>query len=939
MDSRGIRQSIRKHPRVWYYLLLACAVTGLFLGTCALIFAQGRELVWTTDALPLYTSFLVWADQAFWHAIDAMSGGNGFVLPQFTYTMGYGSDVPAAMGSYLQDPINLIFFVLPNEYVGLSYTLMIWLRLVLAAYAFSWYCLARGHSHRVTGIAALAYIACGFVIFLGVFKHAKFMDWAILLPLILLGADRVFNGKRPTLLTVALVLQFCISIYYSYMSCVVLVVYCLIKYFFAPRDRSARDFFVLVLKFAGCGLLAFLVSGLFSLPQIIALLSQHRATSGETTVAILFSLKYYAKVTANLIGGAAAPEGMMIGAASTIGVISFVACRKRFSRSMSTPWLIGLALCFAGVLLPFIGHVMNGMGYSSDRWLLVLAFVCAYVLCMTLPRLTVFDRRDWKRVTIGVVIVATITALYAFAQVATTDGVRGIAWPLCMTAVFLATFAGMRKLASSGNEYRTYVFTGVAIVVCVSLAGIFYCSPLGDNWASGFPKAGGTWKSLTKNTPAAAAEQVDDDGLWRYSVPFVYNSTRNSPLIHNVMGVDYYTSFYNQAVDDFRQELGISDHHMNFSFSGSDSRLAIEDLTGVKYYICKEDDAWRVPYGFVDTGIDYNKYAVYENTNPVPLAFEVASVIPVDEYKQLSMTQKQEALLQGAVVDTSALAEDLPQTDVKLSSQAVDYEVVSTEGVELEGNVAHTYKSDATMTIKFKGLEKSETYLAFENLGFEEYSPSTLAKLSGKDVSLKTRLSDVLWTRSTTYPITATVGDRTKSANPATPEHRRYGGKVDWILNLGYSEEPVTETTIEFSAAGDYAFDSMQVVCQPVEPVVEDARELAAHGLDNLELFTNGMRAQATLDDDRPRIAVFTFAYGPGWSVTVDGSPANVLKTDTAFLGVELNGTGTHTIEWSYEAPGVKAGTAMTLAGLAISLVLIVVSLVRRRRASDKRTL
>ena len=409
---------------------------------------------------------------------------------------------------------------------------------------------------------------------------------------------------------------------------------------------------------------------------------------------------------------------------------------------------------------------------------------------------------------------------------------------------------------------------------------------------------------------------------------------KNSSLVHDVMGIDYYTSYYNQAVDDFRQELGISDHHMNFSFIGSDSRLAIEDLTGAKYYICKDLDTWRVPYGFVDTGIEHSGFRVYENTQPVPLAFLAPAIMTAEDYEALSMVQKQEALLQAAVVEDpdSALSAQAQQglqsqtNRVNYASQVLDYSIADSKGLvmDLKNNIVHVAEKDATVTLSFRGLADAETYLSITNLGYREYSPSEIAEINGRQPTFRDRISDALWTRTTTYPITARAGDRTKASNPATPEHLRYGGKVNWVFNLCYSHEALDQITVEFEEVGDYTFDTFEIVCQPVAPVVGNARVLASAGLEDLKLGNASMSARATLQNDDPRIAVFTVAYGPGWSVTVDGQPARVLKTDTAFLGVEVSGAGTHDIEWSYATPGVREGAIMSLVGIVLFIGMLV---------------
>ena len=209
------RNSMRRHPQAWYYLLLTCAVTAAFLGSNLFMIVSGRELVWTQDAQPLYASFVVWGKQVIQGMLADLAAGKAVELPQYTYMLGYGADVPVSMGSYLQDPMNIIPALFPSELIGFSYALMTWARMVLAAITFSLYCFYHGHGRKATGVAAIAFVTCGFIIFLGAFRHTKFMDWSIILPLILLGADRLFDGRKPTLFIGALLLQFVTYAYFS----------------------------------------------------------------------------------------------------------------------------------------------------------------------------------------------------------------------------------------------------------------------------------------------------------------------------------------------------------------------------------------------------------------------------------------------------------------------------------------------------------------------------------------------------------------------------------------------------------------------------------------------------------------------------------------------------------------------------------------------------
>ena len=911
----------RKHPTLSYYLALYVAVIIAFIGMNFAIFAVGRECMWHVDAQPLYLNIMAWNSQVLRDALSSLISGGGFEIPMYTYSLGYGADTIMTMGAYLDDPLNLLAVPFPAEYTNIPYVGLIVIRLLLAATTFSLYCFSRGHGRRATFVATIVYICCGFVVYWGVLRHPKFIDWAILLPLMFMAADRIFERKSPMLFIVTMFLQFFTSIYFSYMACIALLAYCLIKYFTCPRERSVVDFVKLVAYFAVLGIIAFLLSAVFSLPQIIALLSQGRATGGAY-VPLLFPILEYLSIPTQLIGGNMTSRGMTIGAVAMLAVLVFVLCKRYYEQKDRIPWLIGLVLCVIGLFVPFIGHVFNGMGYVTDRWMLLLGFVCSYIVCMTIPVLPKLQKADWTRIGIGVVVVVALVALFCVSRVYLSGKSRAV-WPFVMAVLFFVTFLVVMRLQKTPNETRTAVVASVLVILCVSVNSMLFCSSLGDSEGRHFTHAGAAGAQLTDGNPAAPIDHLDDDGVFRHSYPRVYDGMKNSSLTHGTMAVDFYSSYYNQFVDDFRQELGLSDHHLNYSYAGSTFRLPVEDITGVKYFVTTEDDTMRVPYGFIDTGKNWSRYLVYKNENPVPLAFSSDTIVSREIYDAMSMIERQEALMQGIIVDASKIQGAYNVADVEFSSKSIDYSISKTKGLEIDGNRIIVKRKNARMNIRFKGLPDSETYLCFNNLNYQWFTPVEAVESRGDEPTLRQRIRTAVWNEPTYYTIWAKGNGDTHVIEPRTELSIGNGGKVNWVINMAYSKKPVKNIRVTFDKTGIYTFDSMDVICQPVEPVVEQAKALAAAGLDDLVLETNHMSAKMTLDSDDAKLAFFSIAYTPGWSVKVDGAPAEVVRADTAFMAVEVSGKGTHDIEWSYMTPGLVTGAYLSLAGLLACLAVV----------------
>jgi hypothetical protein len=70
-----------------------------------------------------------------------------------------------------------------------------------------------------------------------------------------------------------------------------------------------------------------------------------------------------------------------------------------------------------------------------------------------------------------------------------------------------------------------------------------------------------------------------------------------------------------------------------------------------------------------------------------------------------------------------------------------------------------------------------------------------------------------------------------------------------------------------------------------------------------------------------PSYLVLADTFDPGWTATVDGNPAPIRAAYVAFRAVALEG-GPHTIVFKYRPAGFDLGLGISIAGLALAVVL-----------------
>ena len=108
------------------------------------------------------------------------------------------------------------------------------------------------------------------------------------------------------------------------------------------------------------------------------------------------------------------------------------------------------------------------------------------------------------------------------------------------------------------------------------------------------------------------------------------------------------------------------------------------------------------------------------------------------------------------------------------------------------------------------------------------------------------------------------------------PNSQYYCGRHDFVYNFGTSDEPLQQITIVLPFAGYYQFDRLAVECQKLDTVAARAENLGVENLQNVTLGTNSLGGEITTT--RSSVLVVQLPYSTGWSVTVDGTPAQVLR-------------------------------------------------------------
>ena len=100
--------------------------------------------------------------------------------------------------------------------------------------------------------------------------------------------------------------------------------------------------------------------------------------------------------------------------------------------------------------------------------------------------------------------------------------------------------------------------------------------------------------------------------------------------------------------------------------------------------------------------------------------------------------------------------------------------------------------------------------------------------------------------------------------------------------------------------------------------------------MENEEIGVNTVKGSVSVPDER--ILCLSIPYTKGWSATVDGKKETLLKANIMYMALPLS-KGTHTIELTYQTPGLSAGIGMSIGGF-----LLFIFTFRRKKDKKRKT-
>ena len=526
----------------------------------------------------------------------------------YSWDIGMGTNFTALYAYYLASPSNWFIVLFPQKYMIEIMNVIIILKLCLSSLTFTYYISKHFNTRKCTiALFGMFYALSGFVAAYS--WNIMWLDCLVLLPLIILGLERLVNENRCFLYCITLGLCIYTNYYIAIMVCISVVLYFIVL---MAAYKGTRRPVIYVKKFLNFAIYSLLAGGLAAcllLPEFYAFtLSASNNIEFPKKLSLYFSILNI--VTRHLINvpvhlGLDHYPNIYCSVAVLLLFPLYVMDKKVDLREkIGKSALVLIFLTAFNLNIPnFIWHGFHFPNSLPCRQSFIYVF---FLLAMCYEALSHLKSMTTKQ--LGGALWIAIGILLFIEQVFTVDETYDFTI-VYISGAFILVYA-LIMLIHLKHEFKVPVIIFIAFSLCIIECTINMDSTgIGTTSRSSYLLDYDAVKTVTQTVAD------DDSSFYRMDKKFGSRSN-NDGAWHNYHSISTFSSTSNGAMEEFFGELGF-DHSFNaYKYNGA--TLVTESLFSVKYAISNRI-LTESPLRSYYTGSDGE--FIYKNNYTLPIGF------------------------------------------------------------------------------------------------------------------------------------------------------------------------------------------------------------------------------------------------------------------------------------------------------------------------------
>lgn len=826
---------------------------------------------------------------------DRLLGVKSFL---YSWNTGGGNTFLGNYFNYLSSPVgNIITLLSGHKNVPEAIGAMVLIKNGLSASIFSYYLKKKFKRNDFTISAfGILYAFSGF--FIAYYWNIMWIDAMYLLPLIILGIEKIINFNKPLLYLFSLSYSFFANYYMSYMICIFSILYFLV-YFISnfsfnntfPIKNETKQQKILNNRFLKSGI-TFTLSSLlavclvaFALIPTYFCLKTCSATSGTFPEEI----KYYNDIFDFLSNHLADLDPTIRSSGDTVipnvycGVINLILIpvyifSDRISGKKKAMYITLLAVFFVCFNINFANYIIHAFHFPNDlpfRFSYIYSF---FLLSMSYEALTHIKETSIKTITAA----GTGAVLFiVLAQKLKTDNIcdETIYISLIFVVLFTVILSVMRKKEYAASAVALLLMCSVFAEASVSDIQNFNITQLKPNFVRDYSNFREAKNYLDKK---------ENNGFYRMELFRLGNAMIMLPSWYNYNGISVFSSMSYEKSANLQKQLGLDSNYINSYIYNSQTPI-YNSMMSIKYLVSYNGDAPEINDEIYSSVATYGNFKVYENKYYLPLAFSVS-----EDVLDWDITGNNPFEIQNDFINYST---DISNVLKEISCSSYTCDNISKSDDYLNNSFT-CYKinsdSDAVLKLNFDIISNENTYLYFDSYEIKK--------------------------------INIIINDSETTEQNTDDPYVFDCGK----LNKGDTltvEIPVDGEDDSFSAnCFVYSLDNEKMdACYEI---------LKSSSLVVTEFDDDDIKGTININSDK--MIYTSINFDNGWKVFIDGKEADKLKIADALIGVKCP-AGQHSVEFRYVPEGLFTGVLISVTSLIILILIIVLKIIINRKKNHRK--
>lgn len=793
----------------------------------------------------------------------------------YSFSNGYGGEMIGIWAYYLMSPINLILLIFPAKFINAAILLITIIKYALSGLTFSIFLKNQKIKNNLLIISlSIAYSMNGWMIANQL--NIMWLDGVILLPLILMGIDRILNNQKPSLFIISYFGIIVINYYIAYMISIFIAVYVIFSLYI--KHINFKVTLIKLSKITVSVIISILLSSFILIPNLIELKS---GKASYTLLNMKPNIEYnplfmVTKLFNGSFNFSQMPSGypnIFVGSIAIIGFLAFFGISGIRLKHKIAVLIVTVFLLVSMFLQPLdlIWHAFQFPIWYPYRFSFIFCFWIIYIAALGLNNLG----NEIKSKTI---IVSALLIIPAF--VYTAIEINKFNYMNITKYIISLSFIAISFLIIHlSNKRSIYYFICLLIITIGDMGMNMFTSLNGISYVSNDDYI--RYTSLLNSHVEAI--QKSDSSFYRISKDFY--RTRDDTIETNFFGGSAFSSTIQKNTTDFNNNIGSA--YTSGSIDYSNGTLVTDSILNFKYFI--NTSTLKHQYSMIQKTSNRNDilkhelqridvFQTFKSNSNLPTIYSTSSKV-FNKINAVDPIDYQNQMVKNISTTNQDVFSDI--NNYSIASQNIN-KVNSINNQVIKKN---NLLKEATITVNYKEQKNKVPYLLIPSNMNQTNASITV---NNEDLYLPDKFDS--------------------NFVVSLPNNKRNQIKIKLNTNQIYT-------------------GNFKLVNLDFRKYLNQTKYIRSQN-NHISFKNNTFKAEITTTKHNNSIST-SIPYSNGWHLSIDGKKYQIRKINNQFIGVDHLTPGKHKLVLSFYPNGLNLGIIISLITL---IILIIISILMHKK-------